>query len=93
MTREPAKTGAIRERSEVKSVLLATLHKASAPLQARDAAELVAEHLGVTEEERAIPRSSGKPTKWENEVQWAYQDLKREGLAHAVRAGLWAASR
>jgi len=52
----------------------------------------VGEMLRVTEEERAIPRSSGKPTKWENEVQWAYQDLKREGLAVAIRAGLWSAS-
>lgn len=39
-----------------------------------------------------MARSSGKPTKWENEVQWAYQDLKHEGLAFAIRAGVWSAS-
>jgi restriction endonuclease Mrr len=89
MGTESVKRGAIRERGEVKSALLEILRQARGPVTARDAADLVAARLDLTDAERAIPRSSGKPTKWENEVQWAYQDLKREGLASALRAGLW----
>jgi restriction endonuclease Mrr len=89
---EPAKQAAICERAEVKAALLDVLRGTTGPVQARDAAAFVAEKLDVSAEERAIPRSSGKPTKWENEVQWAYQDLKYEGLAYALHAGLWSAS-
>jgi restriction endonuclease Mrr len=88
---EPAKQASIRERAEVKGALLDVLCGALGPVRARDAAALVAAKLDVTAHERAIPRSSGKPTKWDNEVQWAYQDLKREGLARALHAGLWSA--
>jgi restriction endonuclease Mrr len=77
----------------VKVALLAALRTSPEPLRAAEAAALVADQLDLTADERAMPRSSGKRSKWDNEVQWAFQDLKHDGLARGVRPGLWMASR
>jgi hypothetical protein len=84
--------GPIRPRAEVKAALLAALRASPEPLYAGEAAALVADRLELTAAERALPRSSGKLSKWDNEVQWAFQDLKRDGLARGLRPGLWTAS-
>lgn len=89
MTESPS---AIRPRGDVTEAVLSILRERGEPMRARDVATAAAERLALTEEELAlVRRASGKPTKWENEVQWAFQDLKHAGLARGLGPGRWVA--
>lgn len=84
----------IRPRSEVCDALLDLLLSRGAPVTAKEAYSVLAAELNLSASEVAEPRrKSRKPTKWANEVQWAFQDLKRKGLAEALQPGLWQAAR
>lgn len=55
--------------------------------QLRDVAKVVADELGLTDEERAIRTSSGTPVI-NNRVSWAHTYLRRAGLIESVRKGV-----
>ncbi|MBK8975066.1 MAG: restriction endonuclease [Planctomycetes bacterium] len=58
-------------------------------IAARDARELVADRMRLSEEERALTIPSGKGAVYRNRCGWAHDRLKRCGYSSSVRRGLW----
>lgn len=69
--------------------LLQTLSQHPEGLRAREAAELVADRLGITPEERQELLPSGTQEVYRNRIAWAHDRLKRGGYSEAPARGTW----
>lgn len=58
-------------------------------VRARDVHDAAASALGLTEADRAVVLPSGVQRVYKNRAGWAYDRLKRAGLATSVQRGLW----
>jgi len=55
----------------------------------RDIQEALADRMGLTVEQRAIPLPSGVQAMYKNRIGWAHDRLKRAGLSVSPRRGFW----
>ena len=58
-------------------------------VQTRQAYEAVAEMVGLSEEDKRERVPSGAMLTYKNRISWAFDRLKRAGLAQNPRRGLW----
>jgi restriction system protein len=68
--------------------LLEGLRELGGSARPREAYDWVAEHCGLTEEERSLRNQSG-PYRFENDVAWARFYLVRTGFLESSRRGVW----
>lgn len=69
--------------------LLLVLSEHPLGLAKRQAVELTADRLGITHEARQELLPSGRDSVYSNRIGWAYDRLKRAGLAGSPRRGVW----
>lgn len=69
--------------------LLQTLSQHPDGLRARDAAELVADRLGITPAEREELLPSGTQEVYRNRIAWAHDRLKRGAYSESPARGIW----
>jgi restriction system protein len=69
--------------------LLEVLSEHPNGLAKRQAVELTADRLGIGPEARLEMLASGRDPVYSNRIGWAYDRLKRAGLASSPRRGIW----
>ncbi len=72
--------------------LLDVLSGHQAGLPKRQAVELTADRLGIAPDARLELLASGREPVYSNRIGWAYDRLKRAGLASSPRRGVWGVS-
>ena len=70
--------------------LLQVLADASEPIPRREAADRVADRIGLTEEQREEMLPSGTARRYRHRTGWAFNVVKNAGLATSPQRGVWA---
>lgn len=68
--------------------VLAALKDLGGSARPREVYDWIAQHLGISDEERSIRNQSG-PSRFENDVAWARFYLVRTGYLESSRHGVW----
>ncbi len=69
--------------------LLRALAAAADGIRSRDAHEVVAAAIGLTEDERNQMLPSGKQAIYRNRIGWAHDRIKRAGWSESAKRGYW----
>jgi restriction system protein len=79
----------LRSYEEMIGPLLAFLAGQSGSLKAAQVYEGLADHLGLTDEQRRRLLPSGVQPVYKNRIGWAQDALKRNGFSYAPKWGYW----
>lgn len=69
--------------------LLRLLAEHHAPVAARQAYDVVADRIGLTDAQRSELLPSGRQPTYKNRVGWAHDRLKRAGYSESPKRGYW----
>ncbi len=74
---------------ELRRVMLRTMREIDLPASRTEICERVADALGMSEEQRAVPCANGSMPEYTDRIGWSLSDLKRAGAVDNATRGSW----